>query len=99
MIVGNKCDLQDEREVDFKYAQELAQRGGSIALETSAKDADNVEFLFMNLATLLKRNVQNGDDSAGGAGKTSDAGTVPTVTLGGQRVCSKGVLGMTCCRV
>ncbi|XP_030006791.1 ras-related protein Rab-19-like isoform X1 [Sphaeramia orbicularis] len=57
-LIGNKCDLEDERHVRFQEACALANEKGLIAaLETSAKDSQNVEEAFMMMAReLLSRN-------------------------------------------
>lgn len=96
-IVGNKCDLVHQRQVDFRSAEMVAEKENCVAMETSAKEADNVENLFMGLATQLKRRVKSLE-----ATDTKDiAGAVdgnPTgITLGGHRICARGPL--TCCRV
>ncbi|XP_061922587.1 ras-related protein Rab-19-like isoform X2 [Entelurus aequoreus] len=58
VLIGNKCDLEEEREVQFEEACSLAkERGILAALETSAKDGQNVEEAFMMMAKeLLSRN-------------------------------------------
>ncbi|XP_071368640.1 ras-related protein Rab-19-like [Centroberyx affinis] len=66
VLTGNKCDLESEREVRFQEACCLAQeRGVLAALETSAKESQNVDDAFMMMAReLLSRNglpVQQGD--------------------------------------
>nr|XP_057934612.1 ras-related protein Rab-19-like [Doryrhamphus excisus] len=66
VLIGNKCDLEDEREVLFEEACSRAkERGILAALETSAKDGQNVEEAFMMMAReLLSRNglqVQQGE--------------------------------------
>jgi GTPase KRas len=55
-LVGNKCDLVDDREVSTHRGQDLARRLGCEFSETSAKTGENVEHAFMSLAqTLYKR--------------------------------------------
>lgn len=66
VLIGNKCDLEDERQVPFQKACSMAkERGILAALETSAKESQNVEEAFMMMAReLLARNgllVQQGD--------------------------------------
>ncbi|KAM7378167.1 hypothetical protein PAMA_013185 [Pampus argenteus] len=66
VLIGNKCDLEQEREVLFEEACNLSKdRGILAALETSAKESQNVEEAFMMMAReLLSRNglhVQQGD--------------------------------------
>ncbi|XP_040885728.1 ras-related protein Rab-19-like [Toxotes jaculatrix] len=66
VLIGNKCDLEQERQVQFVEACNLAKEKGILAaLETSAKESQNVEEAFMMTAReLLLRNglnVQQGD--------------------------------------
>ena len=42
VLVGNKCDLEDERVVGKEVGQTLARNWGSTFLETSAKQKINV---------------------------------------------------------
>uniref|UniRef100_I3N2J6 RAB31, member RAS onco family n=1 Tax=Ictidomys tridecemlineatus TaxID=43179 RepID=I3N2J6_ICTTR len=48
-IAGNKCDLSDIREVPLKDAKEYAESIGAIVVETSAKNAINIEELFQGI--------------------------------------------------
>lgn len=43
LLVGNKCDLESKRQVDFEEAKAFADERGIPFLETSAKNATNVE--------------------------------------------------------
>lgn len=52
-IAGNKCDLEDLREVTMKDAQEYASSINAIFGETSAMTAANVEEIFTALARQL----------------------------------------------
>ncbi|CAG5124122.1 unnamed protein product [Candidula unifasciata] len=52
-IAGNKCDLEDLREVREKDAQEYAREIGAVFCETSAMTAVNVAELFDAIARLL----------------------------------------------
>ncbi|RUS88110.1 hypothetical protein EGW08_004163 [Elysia chlorotica] len=52
-IAGNKCDLEDLREVREKDAQEYAKEIGAIFCETSAMTSVNVAELFQAIARLL----------------------------------------------
>ena len=62
MLVGNKCDKTYEREVSKEEGAALARQFGCEFLETSAKTAQNVERLFMNLVRSLRqtRNIEPG---------------------------------------
>jgi GTPase SAR1 family protein len=52
LLVGNKCDLESKRQVDFEEAKAFADERGIPFLETSAKNATNVEKGACKLATL-----------------------------------------------
>jgi len=62
MLVGNKCDKTNEREVTKEEGAALARQFGCEFIETSAKTALNVERLFMNLVRALRqtRNIEPG---------------------------------------
>lgn len=49
-LAGNKADLKDRRKVDADEAREYAASVNSFYLETSAKDALNVEKIFVEIA-------------------------------------------------
>ena len=50
MMIGNKCDLVEEREVSREEAEQLAKQLGLKYFETSAKSGSNVEAIFEELA-------------------------------------------------
>ncbi|XP_026719637.1 ras-related protein Rab-19 [Athene cunicularia] len=58
MLIGNKSDSLDKRQVLFEDACTLAEKHGLLAvLETSAKEAQNVEEVFTLMAKeLIARN-------------------------------------------
>ena len=43
LLIGNKCDLEEERAVESERGEELAQNQGIPFLETSAKTGHNVD--------------------------------------------------------
>jgi len=49
VLVGNKCDLEEERKVSKAQAQELAAKLGCKFMEASAKRKINVEEMFTEL--------------------------------------------------
>ncbi|XP_061647459.1 ras-related protein Rab-33B-like isoform X1 [Phyllopteryx taeniolatus] len=57
VVVGNKCDLRDRREVPTSAAQRLADAHDMPLFETSAKDPaekEHVDAIFLTLAYRLK---------------------------------------------
>jgi len=66
VVLGNKVDREDERAVSYKMAEQWCQKNGNIPyLETSAKDATNVEQAFQCAAELaLAHRPQSGPGSS-----------------------------------
>ncbi|XP_029902078.1 ras-related protein Rab-19-like [Myripristis murdjan] len=69
VLIGNKCDKESERQVRFQEACRLAKEKGILAaLETSAKESQNIEDAFMMMAReLMSRNgltVQQGEQES-----------------------------------
>ncbi|OPL20924.1 ras-related rab-43-like protein, partial [Mytilus galloprovincialis] len=61
-LIGNKRDLEHLREVNTSEAKNFAQQHNMIdVIETSAKENTNVEQVFLEMATELKRRI--GGDS------------------------------------
>lgn len=54
VVVGNKCDLDLERQVSFDEGLQLANSFGCIFLETSAKRRINVEEAFYDLVRAVR---------------------------------------------
>ena len=46
MLIGNKLDLQESREVPIETAQQYAEKEGMAIIETSALDSTNVTTSF-----------------------------------------------------
>jgi GTPase SAR1 family protein len=51
-LIGNKIDRED-REIPTHVGEDFAQRHSMYYVETSAKEAENVERLFMEIAAEL----------------------------------------------
>ncbi|KAB2017601.1 hypothetical protein ES319_D08G173600v1 [Gossypium barbadense] len=54
LLVGNKCDLIENKVVSYKAAKAFADEVGIPFMETSAKDSMNVEQAFMAMAASIK---------------------------------------------
>uniref|UniRef100_A0A1B6D0L9 Ras-related protein Rab-43 n=1 Tax=Clastoptera arizonana TaxID=38151 RepID=A0A1B6D0L9_9HEMI len=81
VLVGNKCDLETLREVEFAEAEAMCEYIPEVmyAMEASAKENTNVEHAFLCLATELKRRHDHNayvESSSTGAVKLSDSRAV-----------------------
>ena len=65
-LAGNKADLEARRTVSYEEAHEYATEQGLLHLETSAKNANNVKALFVEIAKKLPKIVSVSSDGGGG---------------------------------
>lgn len=63
VVVGNKCDLADERQVSTSEGQELAKTFGCPFKEASAKTRVNVEDSFFELVREIRRSMTGKNDT------------------------------------
>jgi len=61
ILVGNKCDLVDKRQISTEKGKELSNEFGIQFFETSAKNATSVEEAFLTLARDIKKRVDSED--------------------------------------
>ena len=59
LLVGNKCDLEDERKVSFQEGKDFADNNGIKFIETSAKTNQNVDEAF---EILIDKVIKNNKD-------------------------------------
>ena len=61
VLVGNKKDLGDKRQVGSEEAGKFARDNRMLFIETSAKTAENVREIFVEAANMVNRKIGNGD--------------------------------------
>ena len=66
ILVGNKCDLSNKRQVTMEEAKEIANKYGIKYIETSAKDTINIDDLFISTAKYLLSKQISGTGSGRG---------------------------------
>jgi len=60
VLVCNKCDLKDERQISEDEAEQFAQRHGLVRIETSAKEGTNIKEAFARLGEGIIRKEKEG---------------------------------------
>eukprot|EP01090_Pellita_catalonica_P019427 TRINITY_DN6607_c0_g1_i1.p1 TRINITY_DN6607_c0_g1~~TRINITY_DN6607_c0_g1_i1.p1 ORF type:complete len:203 (-),score=31.09 TRINITY_DN6607_c0_g1_i1:82-690(-) len=73
VLVGNKCDLEDERIVPVEDAQKLCQEWGIRFCETSAKTRKNIDHAFAELVRTIRQKYA-AEDGAKPGSKTESIG-------------------------
>ena len=89
LLVGNKSDLVQKKVVDYQVAKDFADQLAIPFLETSAKNATNVEQAFLTMAKQIKDRMGTSNVSApGGAGDkvklSAGAGQKVSADAGGK---------------
>jgi small GTP-binding protein len=83
LLVGNKSDLTSKRAVETEAAKEFAQSVSIPFLETSAKNATNVEDAFMTMASEIKKRMASTPGASEGSKKITVSGKTEAVKSGG----------------
>eukprot|EP01064_Diplonema_japonicum_P023057 TRINITY_DN33512_c0_g1_i1.p2 TRINITY_DN33512_c0_g1~~TRINITY_DN33512_c0_g1_i1.p2 ORF type:complete len:204 (+),score=52.28 TRINITY_DN33512_c0_g1_i1:50-661(+) len=65
LLVGNKSDMVVKKAVDHGTAKDYAESLGIPFLETSAKNAINVEQAFVTMSTEIKKRIQSSQPDQG----------------------------------
>ena len=90
ILVGNKCDLIDERQISKEQIESLAKEIGAAAyVEVSAKSGENVNQIFRKVVDIATHDINYNDN--GVTGKQGDG--LVNVDNSGENVGSTG----SCC--
>jgi len=87
-LIGNKGDLEAQRDVTFEEARQFAEENGLTFLETSAKTGERVEEAFQETARSIFANIQDGSLDLNAA--ESGVQHKPVSLGGGQRGTANG---------
>ncbi|KAI0161022.1 ras-domain-containing protein [Hypoxylon sp. FL1284] len=74
VVVGNKCDLESEREVPRQDGEALAKQFGCPFVETSAKSRTNVDKAFFDLVREIRHYNRNMQGLSTGSGVNGGMG-------------------------
>jgi GTPase SAR1 family protein len=68
VVVGNKCDLQDQRVITTDQGQDLARKFNCAFMEASAKSRINVDAIFQDLIRQVNAVTPHSDKGKGKKG-------------------------------
>jgi len=84
MLVGNKSDLKNQRDVQTDEAMAFAEQHNLAFIETSALDASGVDVAFQNILTEIYR-LMNKKQMQADPGKSGvSVGKGEAISLGGK---------------
>jgi Ras-related protein Rab-1A len=87
LLVGNKSDLESKKAVEYAAAKEFADQLQVPFLETSAKNATNVEQAFLTMAKQIKDRMGSATVNAGSNKQTLKVGSGQSVQQQGAGGC------------
>ena len=60
VLVGNKIDLENERQIMYEEGESFAKENNMLYIETSAKTGENIETLFLKSVEIINEKIENG---------------------------------------
>ena len=97
ILVGNKIDLEDKREVTFDEGSIFAQKNGMIFFECSAKTGKNIEQIFMESTKEVAKRIKEGFYDLSNENCVIKQGTsTETITLTGDSSNNNSYMSYCC---
>ena len=100
VLVGNKLDLENERQISYEEGESFAQKNNMYFFETSAKTGVNIENLFLKSAETINERIQEDfyDLSTGNCGiKIGNEVNSDNIVLNKENVTKSDNNGGKCC--
>jgi len=100
VLVGNKLDLENERQISYEEGESFAQKNNMYFFETSAKTGINIENLFLKSAETINERIQEDfyDLSTGNCGiKIGNEVNSDNIVLNKENVTKSDNNGGKCC--
>jgi len=85
ILVGNKVDLEKNREVSYEEGARFAEENGLIFLETSALTGHCVEEAFVKCAQTIVQKIESGKMDPGDAVVRVSTGVAPHTNTSSQQ--------------
>ena len=97
VLIGNKVDLENRREVSYEEGSIYAQKNGMLFFETSAKTGKNIEEIFIKSSNENNKKIESGfydltNDSCG----IKQGFNTETITLNANKNESEQGYGLCC---
>lgn len=87
VLVANKCDLEQERQVSSQEGRDLARQFGCQFLETSAKQRIAVDDAFYQVVREIRRFNKEQESSGGGGGGMHNMGMHDPTDANSDKCC------------
>ena len=89
VLVGNKCDMENQRQVQSALAKQFAKENNLLFLETSAKNGNNIEKIFQILSEQILTKIDAGlinPDNELGIKKGNDSNHLKTPESSSKKI-------------